>query len=264
MDNLEPPQHFLFKGNMSHTRKLWLKQFHFYLTATKKDNKDDKINTSMLLTCIGQKGREIYETFTFDSANDEMKLEPVLNAFYEYCYPRKNVIILRHKIVRCRQLEGQSFHDFITELKTLRAECEFENLRDSLIKDMIVSGTNDNVFRERRLKESDLTLSRAISAEHAAEKTRIHAREILPSQSSADLHKISKFRKSCHQASNEKLKEIIRKCIFCNGSHSKEKCLAYGKSCLNCNRKNQTILKFAVHEIEKRYTKSIKSRVTAR
>ena len=55
MDNLEPPQHFLFKGNMSHTRKLWLKQFHFYLTATKKDNKDDKINTSMLLTCLAKK-----------------------------------------------------------------------------------------------------------------------------------------------------------------------------------------------------------------
>lgn len=179
MDKLERPQHFLFKGNMSHTRELWLKQFHFYLTTTKKNNKDDKINTLMLLTCIGQKGGEIYETFTFNSANDERKLEPVLNTFYEYCYPSKNVIILRHKIVTYRQFEGHSFHDFLTELKTLSAECEFENLRDSLIKDMIVSGRNNNVFHKRLLIKSDLTLSRASSAEHAAEKTRIHAREIL-------------------------------------------------------------------------------------
>ena len=31
-----------------------------------------------------------------------------------------------------RQLEGQSFNNFITELKKLSTECEFENLRDFL------------------------------------------------------------------------------------------------------------------------------------
>ena len=53
MDKLEPPQHFLFEGNVSHTWKLWLKQLWFYLIVTKRDNKDDKVKTSMLLTCIG-------------------------------------------------------------------------------------------------------------------------------------------------------------------------------------------------------------------
>ena len=63
------------------TWRLWLKEFHFYLIATEKDNKDDKIETSMLLTCIGQ----IYDTFTFDLADDERKLEPALYKFSEYC-----------------------------------------------------------------------------------------------------------------------------------------------------------------------------------
>ena len=66
MYKLEPPQHFLFEGNVSHTWKLLLKQFRFYLTATEKDKIYDKIKTSMLLTSIGQTGREIYDTFTFD------------------------------------------------------------------------------------------------------------------------------------------------------------------------------------------------------
>ena len=143
---------------MSHTWKLWLKQFRFHLTATKKEYKDDKIKTSLLLTCTGQKGREIYETFTFDSADDKMKLEPILNKFSEYCNPRKNVTILCHKFLMYRQLEGQSFQNFITELKKLSAGCELENLRDSLIKDMIVCSTNDNAFGEKLLRESGLTL----------------------------------------------------------------------------------------------------------
>ena len=49
------------------------------MTATKKYKKDDKIKTSMLLTYIGRNGREIYETFTFNLADDDIKLEPVLN-----------------------------------------------------------------------------------------------------------------------------------------------------------------------------------------
>ena len=229
MDKLEPPQHFLFEGNVSHTWKLWLKQFRFYLTATEKDNKDDKIKTSMLLTCIGQKGREIYETFTFDSADDEMKLEPVLSKFSDYCNPRKNVTILRHKFFTYRHLEDKSFHDFITELKKLNAECEFENLREFLIKDMIVCGTNENAFRERLLTESDLTLLRAISAGHAAEETWKHACKTL---------KTNKLRRPHHQAPNKKSKEIIKKCKFCSGYYPRGKCPAYGKSCLNCNQKN--------------------------
>ena len=93
-----------------------------------------------------------------------MTLEPILNEFSEYCNPRKTVTILRNIFVTYRQLEGQTFYDFITELKKLSAKCEL----NSLIKYMIACGTNDNAFRKRLLRESDLTLWRASSAGHAA------------------------------------------------------------------------------------------------
>ena len=64
MDKLEPPQAFSFDGNVSHSWKRWLKHFDFYLAATEKDAKGDKIKTSSFLTRICQKGREIYEAFT--------------------------------------------------------------------------------------------------------------------------------------------------------------------------------------------------------
>ena len=34
---LEPPQAFSFDGNVSHSCKLWLKHFDFYLAAIEKD-----------------------------------------------------------------------------------------------------------------------------------------------------------------------------------------------------------------------------------
>ena len=79
-----------------------------------------------------------------------MKLAPVLHKFSEYCNSRKNITILHHKFFTYRQQEGQKFHDFVTE-KKLSSECEFDNLQDSLIKDMIVCGTKDNLLLERLL-----------------------------------------------------------------------------------------------------------------
>ena len=42
------------------------------------------------------------------------------------------------------------------------------------MKDVIVCGADDSAFRVRLPRESDLTLSRAINAEHAAEETWKH------------------------------------------------------------------------------------------
>ena len=77
MDRLEPLQSFSFEGNIFQGWKLRLKHFELYLTATEKDRNNDKVKTSVLLTCIGQKGREIYETFNFDNPGDEMRLASV-------------------------------------------------------------------------------------------------------------------------------------------------------------------------------------------
>ena len=124
---------------------------------------------------------------------------------------------------------------------------------------MIVYDTNDNTFHKRFMRESDLTLLRTISSGHAAEQIWKHALKILQSQSTANCHKINNFCKPCHQAPNEESKEII-KCKPCNGSHPRGKCLAYGKLCLNCNRKNH--FKVCCPQNGKRYTKLGKLRVT--
>ena len=77
----------------------------------------------------------------------------------------------------------------------------------------------------------------------------------LPVRIAAHLHKINKLCKPHHQTPNEKSKEIIKKCKFCNGSYPRKKCPAYGKSCLNCNRKDHFKVccpqnRKKVHEIE--------------
>ena len=123
----------------------------------------------------------------------------------------------------------------MAELKKLNSECEFDNLQGFLVKDMIVCGTKDNSLCERLLRECDLTLSKAIAG-HAAED----ARKILRSQPFADIDKIfkKKLKKSNHNNRNQNTRDFKKKCKFCDSSHPRGKCPAYGKICHVCNKRN--------------------------
>ena len=75
---------------------------------------------------------------------------------------KKPETILCHKCFAYGQQAGQNLHDFVTELKRLSSKCEFDNLHDSLMKDMIICGTKDNSLHERLLHKCDPTLSKQL------------------------------------------------------------------------------------------------------
>ena len=81
MERIEPPKGLCFdSNNLSADWKKWRKHFEFYLTATEKNEKT-YTKTSILMSCIGEKGWEIYETFEYPANADENNPEPsmVLN-----------------------------------------------------------------------------------------------------------------------------------------------------------------------------------------
>ena len=100
-----------------------------------------------MLTCIGEKGREIYNTLTFDAEADKMKLQKIIKQFDMYCETS-------HRFFRCKQMEEQRFDEYLTELKKRALDCEFGDLREDLIKDILICGINDDKLRERLLRRS--------------------------------------------------------------------------------------------------------------
>ena len=73
-----PPKELSFTGNLSENWRKWKRQFQLYLTATESHEKSNAVKTSQLLTAIGEKARDVYYTFTFDSEADAMKLDKVI------------------------------------------------------------------------------------------------------------------------------------------------------------------------------------------
>ena len=103
MNKFRPPEPLVFEGNLSEQWDRWKQQFELYLMATESTEKEQAIQTSIFLTCIGKQGLEIYNTFTFSNEEDKMKLRPVMERFEAYCKPRKSITLLRHNFLTHKQ-----------------------------------------------------------------------------------------------------------------------------------------------------------------
>ena len=190
-----PPKELSFTGNLSENWSKWKREFGFYPTATESTSKPDAVKTSRLLTAIGEKGREVYYTFTFTDETEAIEYSTVLQKFDVYMSPKKNITYMRYRFFSCKQLEGQSIDDFAIEIKSRAQHCEFDTLRDSLIRDKIVMGVNSKKVQERLFREEDLDLNKAIQICRAAEEVKEQTQDIsngASSQVSTQLDKISK------------------------------------------------------------------------
>ena len=106
----------------------WWLQFFLaqtnYALATELGNKSEAVQVATLLTAIGDEGREVYSTFTWDDEN-AYEIEPGLTKFAEYCQPRKNIPFERYRFNQRKQELSESYE--LTEVKaTEESDVYFE------------------------------------------------------------------------------------------------------------------------------------------
>lgn len=246
--------------NLSEDWKIFEEDLKIYLTAMEKLGKSDEIKTNILLQCLGKEGRKIYRNFKFQTEEDSLTYATVLGKFEEYCNPRKNVTLSRFQFLTARQ-EAESFDEFVTRIKSLSQECELGELCDSLVRDVIIIGTNNLRLQEKLLAESDLTLERAVKAGRTAELT-THRLGILQretksvnytkksSSNKKNMEQLQQQRpgRSGTQNSSDNTNDKIQNCRFCSFSRYHGNCPAYGQTCNKC--KNGTILPVDVLQID--------------
>ena len=160
--------------NLGQDLETWKNQFQLFLQDTESDKKTEKVKTSILLTCIRDKGRSIYSTFNFENEEQKYDLKTVIEKFNTHCQPEKKLTFLTYQFLTCKQKECQRFDEYVTELRQEANKCELGQLTDRLIKDILICGIKDYRLRERMLREQALDLVKAIQAGLSAEETKNH------------------------------------------------------------------------------------------
>ena len=77
-----------------------------------------------------------------------------MQKFENFCIPRQNITLLRCKWLNYKQEEGQRFDKFMAQLKKISSNCEFGQLKNCLIKYIVVIGVIDDSLSERNSKST--------------------------------------------------------------------------------------------------------------
>lgn len=176
---LQPPPPFCFDndlanvttGNISREWSRWKNRFIIYMKAIKLDKETADVQINVLLHVVGEKCQEIFEQFNeqFSTA------ERLLAKFDNYFSGKKNLTIERQKFFGRSQVDCESIEQYINELSKLSLSCEFQSLREDLVKDRLIYGIKDDGLRERLLREQDLTLTKTVEICKLAEMSRAQA-----------------------------------------------------------------------------------------
>ena len=84
MDRLQPPSALCLTGNLSENWRRFKQQSEIYMTATGIAEKENSIESSTFLHVIGPESLEIYNTFTWATDGDNMKLDNIMEKFKAY------------------------------------------------------------------------------------------------------------------------------------------------------------------------------------
>lgn len=195
---------------------------------------DEKKKAAILLTTIGRETYNILRNLVTPEkpiSKSYLELVAVLNEHFD---PVPNVTAERYRFNQRKQLDGESIAEFITDLKRLSINCQFDNLEDRL-RDRIVDGVKHEAILKKLLSEPDLTFKKASSIALTMEAATKDAMELRSSQTSS----VNKINSNSSNKSQPKASVLQKKpCFRCGkNSHHPSKCFALNSKCNICNFK---------------------------
>ena len=219
-------------------------------------NKTEKEKVNYLMTYIGDKGREIYLTFQWGTAErpdgTEVSERDTLSGVYQkyetYVQPKKNEIRATVNFHRRKQLEGEKFDNFVTDLKLLVKDCHYRE-EERMVRDAIVLRSSSQAVKEKCLEKGDeLTLDMAISIgqnyESAqdsmqainSEKDTVHAIQTRMPPRHKNFYNRDKGNKDNQQTNSPPKGKRCARCGYTK--HTSGQCPAIGQTCSYCKKPN--------------------------
>ncbi|UYV61748.1 K02A2.6-like [Cordylochernes scorpioides] len=220
----------------------WREAFEIFSIAADLESMPLVRQRAILKHILGEKTMSIYKTFRVTENEAYPSIKEMLDMLSKHFKPFKNIIQIRNKFSTCVQKEGQGITEFVTELKQLAQECEFEELAESLIRDRFIIGMIDQEVKKKLLEDPQLTLPKAISVATIAKSVCLQIASWDEKQ--AMIEKINKntWEKNRNRVEKAKAGPSIsntrNECKWCGQQHTYGNCPAYRKTCNACGKLN--------------------------
>lgn len=237
-----PPESFNFKAP---EWSKWIRRFERFRKATGLDEKTGENQVNTLIYSMGQQADDIMASFDLNE-EESQDYNVVKEKFESYFVVKRNVIYERAKFNSRIQGDNESVSEFITDLHKLAEQCEFQALKDELIRDRIVVGIKDRRLSERLQLDPKLTLEAATQQVKQSELVKsqqgiVHGTMNEPIK----IDRVAKPRPAqkkkaiqTHQSNKPPQQNKQKSCPRCLGEfHYQKQCPARAAICHKCNKK---------------------------
>ena len=233
---IPPPSPMNCRGDVSTNWKTFRKSWEYYCQATELEEKSEAVKVGALCSVMWTECRNIMLHLSTLNDDERQNSATILNKL-EHFRPQKHFLFERFKFNSANQTESETVDQYVIRLRQLAESCEYEALKEGLIRDRLVMGTNDISTRDRLLKERPVPdLNKCVDFLRATELSKAHRGQLRGiEEKTENVHATRQFKQK-HKAQNNSVND----CKYCGKGHprDKEKCPAYGKTCKKCGKSN--------------------------
>ncbi|KAK3730654.1 hypothetical protein QZH41_011229, partial [Actinostola sp. cb2023] len=208
-----------------------------YCVVSKLDSQSPGFLKSLLISTMGIETLQIYngcDPTDADTADNILKKLDV----HIHVLGETSETFERYRFNTRSQKSDESIDDYIASLKILAKTCNFcVCLKDTLIRDRIVLGVQDDHIRKRLLQEGKLTLQRAMEICRSYEQT-TNQLKVISGKEEGEVHRLTTNQHRATKSTSTYKGNSTRpykQCKFCGRQHElkKELCPAWGNKTLN-------------------------------
>ena len=249
--DVPPPEKFRVFGEPGVATRWakWRRMFQFYKNALGDIKEGQQMN--LLLHVAGPEVQEIYSTFPEDKCTTYETLMAALNEHFD---PKKNQRYERFKFRRTAQSPSENMDSYIVRLRKLGEYCEFHDLEDNILDQIIEKGKDTRIRRKLLELGNKLTLEKATRIARASEEAGAQVREIeqreeepalaaavqnRPRSRSQSRRDENRERNRNRSKSNGSQSQSRRKCFKCGSFYhlaNSPRCPARNGKCNECGR----------------------------
>ena len=185
---------------------------------------------------MGVEGDDLVQSLGI-SDEEQKKYDVVKQKFQDYFIIKRNVIFERAKFNLRSEQESEPVEVFITDLFNLAEHCNFDSLREELIRDRIVVGIRDKNLSEKLQLESDRILEIAVNLVRQRETVRKQQEFLNAEEKSIGYVKKMNGKPVRQESQKNKQDDLSKhshsgKCSRCLGpKHAVKNCPAKGSDC---------------------------------
>ena len=194
---------------------------------------EEKRRAVLLSTC----GRATYQLISNLLAPDKPAMvayDTICNKLKGHLDPSPAEIVVRFRFYNRSRRSEESIADYLAELRRLARDCNFGSSLDSMLRDRLVLGANDDAMQQKLFAERSLTLEKALSIAQAHESA-AEGKLMVQTKSPEDLH----FVQTSANTSNRNLP--TRRCYRClSKRHLASKCPFLERKCYKCSKMGHT------------------------